>query len=317
MHCFFFRIGISILPQPSIACGWGMAGDLLTPRGQLGTEAQTFTVESMRVSRSRQKYGVDLQDLTPTSTSCNHVVKRAKSPPPSAYPSDPSVPLPTTFCIDMVDDGTAAARRQLKIKAGVVKRWVDTDQMIRFPWTESDLRFLRSIRVLFISFALLFFSLSKIYANLGIPPPHFDRGFFISRPSSCVHDACRLSKERKLYAQENQDQKLKVDKFIANNADEWDIKNGVCSFYPRTFHHPRPMCPRPKRRTSFRLVWNADLVTQKRMLEESERMITDTNKRLGIAVQELRDLVVGSTLPSSFFPPYPHFILPLPSLRHP
>ena len=40
--------------------------------------------------------------------------------------------------------------------------------------------------------------------------------------------AChRLAKEQKLYAQENQDQKLKLDKFVANNADEWDIKNGV------------------------------------------------------------------------------------------
>lgn len=52
---------------------------------------------------------------------------------------------------------------------------------------------------------------------------------------SCVYDARRLTKEQKLYAQENQDQKLKVDKLIANNADEWDIKNGVRSFYPRIF----------------------------------------------------------------------------------
>jgi len=68
----------------------------------------------------------------------------------------------------------------------------------------------------------------------------------------------RLAKEKTLYAQENQDQKLKLDKFVADSADDWDIKNG------------------------------------KRLLEESERMITDTNKRLGAAVRELRDLVIQS-----------------------
>lgn len=39
----------------------------------------------------------------------------------------------------------------------------------------------------------------------------------------------RLAKEQKMYTQENQDQKIKLDKFIANNAEEWDIKNGVRS----------------------------------------------------------------------------------------
>lgn len=87
----------------------------------------------------------------------------------------------------MADDKTAALRKQLKIKAGVVKR---------------------------------------------------------------------LAKEQKLYAQENQDQKLKLDKLVASSPDEWETKNG------------------------------------KRLLEESERMIADTNKRLGAAVAELRDLVI-------------------------
>ena len=44
-------------------------------------------------------------------------------------------------------------------------------------------------------------------------------------------------------------------------------------------------------------MWNINLVKQKRMLEESERMITDTDKRLGAAVQELGDLIVSSTPP--------------------
>jgi len=45
---------------------------------------------------------------------------------------------------------------------------------------------------------------------------------------------------------------------------------------------------------------------QKRMLEESERMIVDSNQRLGAAVIELRDLIVGFIIPrphvaSSFY----------------
>jgi len=56
---------------------------------------------------------------------------------------------------------------------------------------------------------------------------------------------CRLAKEQNLYAQENQDQKMKVDKLVAAKADEWDIKNGVCSYHPRTL----PRSSRPKCRT--------------------------------------------------------------------
>lgn len=68
----------------------------------------------------------------------------------------------------------------------------------------------------------------------------------------------RLAKEQKLYAQENQDQKLKLDKLVANKADDWEINSG------------------------------------KRLLEESERMIADTDNRLGTAVHELRDIVIQS-----------------------
>lgn len=39
----------------------------------------------------------------------------------------------------------------------------------------------------------------------------------------------RLAKEQKMYAQENQDQKLKLDKLAANDADGWELKNGVSS----------------------------------------------------------------------------------------
>ena len=76
----------------------------------------------------------------------------------------------------MASDNTTAARRQLKIKAGVVKRWVNgSDHTI--PWLESD-KIIVSPALpalytrFFISLTLLFFSLSKLYTNLGIPLLH-------------------------------------------------------------------------------------------------------------------------------------------------
>lgn len=103
-----------------------------------------------------------------------------------------------------------------------------------------------------------------------------------------------------MYAKENQDQKLKVDKLVASDGDEWDIKNGVRSIRALSLLDP---CPKhPKGGPQSALTWNTDLIEQNRMLEESERMILDTNKRLGAAVQELRELIVGflSSPPFSF-----------------
>ena len=37
----------------------------------------------------------------------------------------------------------------------------------------------------------------------------------------------RLYKEHKLYQKEEEDLKRKLDKYIADNAEEWDIKNTV------------------------------------------------------------------------------------------
>jgi hypothetical protein len=77
-------------------------------------------------------------------------------------------------------------------------------------------------------------------------PPLFSSVFqpsfvpFFSRLLSCdrVHSqrTRRLAKEKTLYAQENQDQKLKLDKFVADSADDWDINNGVRHDYLST--HP-------------------------------------------------------------------------------
>lgn len=68
--------------------------------------------------------------------------------------------------------------------------------------------------------------------------------------------AKRLLKEHILYAKEAEEQQRKLDKLIANNAEEWDVKSA------------------------------------RRILEESHRMIKDSDNRLGKAVQDLRELVL-------------------------
>ncbi|KAF8464527.1 tubulin binding cofactor A [Gautieria morchelliformis] len=66
----------------------------------------------------------------------------------------------------------------------------------------------------------------------------------------------RILKEYNMYQEEAEDQQRRVDKYIADAADEWDIKN------------------------------------QQKLLVESQKMIPETLKRLGTAVYELRELVV-------------------------
>ncbi|KAI0061376.1 tubulin binding cofactor A [Artomyces pyxidatus] len=65
----------------------------------------------------------------------------------------------------------------------------------------------------------------------------------------------RLTKENRLYTKEVEDNRLKVEKFKADGAEDWDIKNGT------------------------------------RLVEESQKMVKDTEVRLGTSVGELRDLV--------------------------
>jgi tubulin-specific chaperone A len=38
-----------------------------------------------------------------------------------------------------------------------------------------------------------------------------------------------LNKEQILYTKESEDQKNKLDKFVANKAEDWDINNAVCA----------------------------------------------------------------------------------------
>ncbi|OSD06131.1 tubulin binding cofactor A [Trametes coccinea BRFM310] len=70
--------------------------------------------------------------------------------------------------------------------------------------------------------------------------------------------AKRLYKEHRLYQKEEEDLKRKLDQYVADNAEEWDVKN------------------------------------TRRMLEESGKMITDSATRLGAVMQELRELVLAA-----------------------
>lgn len=84
----------------------------------------------------------------------------------------------------------------------------------------------------------------------------------------------RLNKEKTLYRKENEAQQIKLDKFIAAKAEDWDINNGV---------RVSSDCMRIEKANTF---------NQRRMLEESERMIKDSTTRLGQAVLDLRALIV-------------------------
>lgn len=68
----------------------------------------------------------------------------------------------------------------------------------------------------------------------------------------------RLAKEHKSYQAEEEQQKIKVDKFVADGAEAWDIKNGNL------------------------------------MLQESHKMVKDTADRLGVALQALREIIVSA-----------------------
>ncbi|KIY46293.1 tubulin binding cofactor A [Fistulina hepatica ATCC 64428] len=67
--------------------------------------------------------------------------------------------------------------------------------------------------------------------------------------------ALRLVKEYQLYKREEVDQKAKVDKMVAENADGWDVRAAT------------------------------------RILEESQKMITNSASRYEAAIGDLKDLV--------------------------
>ncbi|KAF8580423.1 tubulin binding cofactor A [Ramaria rubella] len=78
----------------------------------------------------------------------------------------------------------------------------------------------------------------------------------------------RILKEYHMYRKEAEDQQRRVDKYIADAADEWDIKTQAST------------------RPSIAPGWLGLLV-------ESQKMIPETQTRLANAVGELRELVVS------------------------
>ena len=85
----------------------------------------------------------------------------------------------------------------------------------------------------------------------GAPPPLTVFLTFYSPSFSRIWDrcclrvlrtyACRLFKETKLYQQEEEGLRRKLDKHVAENAEKWDIDNTVRALL--CFNFPRPALP--------------------------------------------------------------------------
>lgn len=87
----------------------------------------------------------------------------------------------------------------------------------------------------------------------------------------------RLLKENGLYTKEIEELGIRQQKFIAENREEWDIKNVVripCNLEASFAIQIKPRDPQGK------------------LIEESKKMVKDTHTRLGKAAIELRDVVV-------------------------
>lgn len=84
-----------------------------------------------------------------------------------------------------------------------------------------------------------------------------------------------LSKEHKLYVQEAGEQQRRVDKFIEDKAEEWDIKNGASLLACNTQY-----------------LGNNHLI-QRKMVEESLKMIANAETLLSKAVGDLNEVVVS------------------------
>ena len=64
---------------------------------------------------------------------------------------------------------------------------------------------------------------ARVAGSTSVIGTKSDRGFSFRR----ARGERRLFKEHKLYQKEEEDLKRKLDKFVADNAEEWDIKNTV------------------------------------------------------------------------------------------
>ena len=122
-----------------------------------------------------------------------------------------------------------------------------------------------------------------------------------------------------MYQQEEEGLRRKLDKHVAENAEKWDIDNTVrallCFEFPSTcptvhtiiyrllrrlsslpiYHRNMRSSSRSRLSAGPAFVWVTDenlARAQRRMMEESGKMVADASTRLGAVVQELREIVV-------------------------
>lgn len=112
--------------------------------------------------------------------------------------------------------------------------------------------------------------------------------------------ALRLAKEHDYYKKEEEEQKKKLEKFIADNAEDWDIKNAV-SDDTISYYSSGPFAAlaltNSLDRCSLPYCAHRSFTSKRNMLQESEKMIGDTSNRLEKATLDLRDIVVSSNRP--------------------
>jgi hypothetical protein len=87
-----------------------------------------------------------------------------------------------------------------------------------------------------------------------------------------------LTKEVKLYTKEADEQQKRLEKYIADNAEEWDIKNAV----GLNVHRAIQFDPN-----------HAVVFLQRKVHEEGLKMIPDTQNRLSKAAADLKELIVS------------------------
>ena len=87
----------------------------------------------------------------------------------------------------------------------------------------------------------------------------------------------RVFKEHEIYGNEVVENKIKLDKLRAEGEEDWGVRNAV-----------RASLASSERPVSM-LTWDD---VQAKLLEESKKMVVNTDQRLRKAIEDLRDVIV-------------------------
>ena len=87
----------------------------------------------------------------------------------------------------------------------------------------------------------------------------------------------RVFKEHEIYGNEVVENKIKLDKLRAEGEEDWGVRNAV-----------RASLASSERPVSI-LIWDD---VQAKLVEESKKMVVNTDQRLRKAVEDLRDVIV-------------------------